>query len=79
MDQEVVSAFNNRVVCPQAAETKNRDLEGRIDGLQVDIGDSRQKQGSMKSELKKFMDVLDGKIDELHEFRQGLSKLGADN
>uniref|UniRef100_A0A3Q2ZS64 Homer scaffold protein 2 n=1 Tax=Kryptolebias marmoratus TaxID=37003 RepID=A0A3Q2ZS64_KRYMA len=66
-------------VRPQSAETKNRELEGRIDGLQIDINDSRQKQGNMKSELKKFMDVLDGKIDELHEFRQGLSKVGADN
>lgn len=64
---------------PQAAETKNKDLEGRISGLQTDIDDSRQKQGNMKGELKKFMDILDGKIDELHEFRQGLSKLGADN
>lgn len=55
------------------------ELEGRIGGLQGDIDDSRQKQGNMKGELKKFMDILDGKIDELHEFRQGLSKLGADN
>ena len=47
--------------------------------LQVDIDDSRQKQHNMKGELKKFMDILDGKIDELHEFRQGLSKLGVDN
>lgn len=63
----------------QAAETKNQELEGRVEGLQGDIDDSRQKQGNMKVELKKFMDVLDGKIDELHEFRQGLSKLGLDN
>ncbi|KAI3377481.1 hypothetical protein L3Q82_008655, partial [Scortum barcoo] len=63
----------------QAAETKNGELEERLGGLQVDINDSRLKQGNMKSELKKFMDILDGKIDELHEFRQGLSKLGADN
>ncbi|XP_026234143.1 homer protein homolog 2 isoform X2 [Anabas testudineus] len=63
----------------QAAETKNKELEGRIEGLQVEINDSRQKQGNMKGELKKFMDILDGKIDELHEFRQGLSKLGVDN
>ncbi|XP_029354371.1 homer protein homolog 2 isoform X2 [Echeneis naucrates] len=63
----------------QAAETKNKELEGRIDGLQMDIDDSHQKQGNMKSELKKFMDILDGKIDELHEVRQGLSKLGIDN
>lgn len=45
----------------------------------MDINDSQQKQGNMKGELKKFMDILDGKIDELHEFRQGLSKLGVDN
>lgn len=63
----------------QAAESKNKELEGRIDGLQLDIDESQQKQGNMKGELKKFMDILDGKIDELHEFRQGLSKLGVDN
>ncbi|XP_019935650.2 homer protein homolog 2 isoform X1 [Paralichthys olivaceus] len=63
----------------QAAETKNKELVGSIEGLQMDIDDSRQKQGSMKGELKKFMDILDGKIDELHEVRQGLSKLGVDN
>ncbi|XP_022605354.1 homer protein homolog 2 isoform X1 [Seriola dumerili] len=63
----------------QAAETKNKELEGRIEGLQLDIDDSQQKQGNMKGELKKFMDILDGKIDELHEVRQGLSKLGVDN
>ncbi|KAM7014695.1 homer protein homolog 2 [Tautogolabrus adspersus] len=63
----------------QAAEVKNGELEGRVGSLQVDIDDSTQKQGHMKGELKKFMDILDGKIDELHEFRQGLSKLGVDN
>uniref|UniRef100_A0A3P8VLT9 Homer scaffold protein 2 n=1 Tax=Cynoglossus semilaevis TaxID=244447 RepID=A0A3P8VLT9_CYNSE len=63
----------------QAAETKNKELEGRLGGLQVEVDDSRRKQGNMKGELKKFMDVLDGKIDELHEVRQGLSKLGIDN
>uniref|UniRef100_A0AAQ4QK81 Homer scaffold protein 2 n=1 Tax=Gasterosteus aculeatus aculeatus TaxID=481459 RepID=A0AAQ4QK81_GASAC len=63
----------------QTAERRNKELEGRVDGLQLDIEDSQQKQGNMKGELKKFMDMLDGKIDELHEFRQGLSKLGVDN
>ncbi|CAK6975513.1 homer protein homolog 2 [Scomber scombrus] len=63
----------------QAAETTNKELEGRIEGLQLDVEESQQKQGNMKGELKKFMDILDGKIDELHEFRQGLSKLGVDN
>uniref|UniRef100_A0A8D3ASN3 Homer scaffold protein 2 n=1 Tax=Scophthalmus maximus TaxID=52904 RepID=A0A8D3ASN3_SCOMX len=63
----------------QAADTKNKELEGRIEGLQVDVDDSLQKQGNMKGELKRFMDILDGKIDELHEVRQGLSRLGVDN
>ena len=50
-----------------------------MEGLSGEIEDSQQKQGNMKGELKKFMDILDGKIDELHEFRQGLSKLGVEN
>lgn len=63
----------------QSAESKNKELEGRIGVLQLDIDESQQKQGNMKGELKNFMDILDGKIDELHEFRQKLSKLGVDN
>ncbi|XP_077419721.1 homer protein homolog 2 isoform X3 [Vanacampus margaritifer] len=63
----------------QTADTKNRELEGRIDGLHMDVDDSRQKQGNIKGELKKLMDVLDVKLDELHEFRRGLSRLGVDN
>nr|XP_020461457.1 homer protein homolog 2 isoform X2 [Monopterus albus] len=63
----------------QAAEMRNKELEGTIEGLQMDINNTRKKQGNMKVELKKFMDILDGKIDELHEVRQGLSKLGVDN
>ncbi|KAJ8340390.1 hypothetical protein SKAU_G00350230 [Synaphobranchus kaupii] len=63
----------------QVAEVKNKDMEDRIETLQADIDDNHHKQGHLRVELKKFMDVLDGKIDELHEFRQGLSKLGADN
>ncbi|XP_015198440.2 homer protein homolog 2 [Lepisosteus oculatus] len=63
----------------QAAERKNKDLEDRMETLRADIDESHHKQGHLKVELKKFLDVLDGKIDELHEFRQGLSKLGIDN
>ena len=55
------------------------ELDGRIGGLQADAEENRQKQGDMQGELQKFMDILDGKIDELHEFRQGLSKLGVGN
>uniref|UniRef100_A0A671SB27 Homer protein homolog 2-like n=1 Tax=Sinocyclocheilus anshuiensis TaxID=1608454 RepID=A0A671SB27_9TELE len=63
----------------QAAETANRDLSEKMTLLQSEIDDSQQKQKNIKSDLKKFMDVLDGKIDELHEVRQGISKLGVDN
>uniref|UniRef100_A0A9J7YX54 Homer scaffold protein 2 n=2 Tax=Cyprinus carpio TaxID=7962 RepID=A0A9J7YX54_CYPCA len=63
----------------QAAETANRDLSEKMTLLQSEIDDSQQNQKNMKSELKRFMDVLDGKIDELHEVRQSISKLGVDN
>ncbi|KAI1904150.1 hypothetical protein AGOR_G00002720 [Albula goreensis] len=63
----------------KAAEQKNKELEARMEVLQKDVGERQQQQGNMKGELKKLMDVLDGKLDELQEFRQGLSKLGADN
>ncbi|XP_048024796.1 homer protein homolog 2 isoform X2 [Megalobrama amblycephala] len=63
----------------QAAELNSRDLSEKMTLLQAEIDDSQQKQKNMKTELKKFMDVLDGKIDELHEVRQGISKLGIDN
>ncbi|XP_050822618.1 homer protein homolog 2 isoform X1 [Gopherus flavomarginatus] len=63
----------------QAAEKKNRDLEEKVRTLRTDVEESRQRQNSLKTELKNFLDVLDGKIDELHDLRQGLSKLGIDN
>uniref|UniRef100_A0AAY4DC39 WH1 domain-containing protein n=1 Tax=Denticeps clupeoides TaxID=299321 RepID=A0AAY4DC39_9TELE len=63
----------------QAAEITKKELSEKIEVLQSDIEDGRQKQGQIKGDLKKFMDVLEGKIDELHEVRQGLSKLGTDN
>nr|XP_033776398.1 homer protein homolog 2 isoform X2 [Geotrypetes seraphini] len=63
----------------QAAEKKNKDLEEKVRTLRMDFEESKHRQGHLKTELKHFLDVLDGKIDELHEFRQGLSKLGVDN
>ncbi|XP_005989683.1 homer protein homolog 2 isoform X2 [Latimeria chalumnae] len=63
----------------QASEKKNKDLEDKIRTLRTDVEDNQHKQGNLKTELKKFLDMLDGKIDELHEFRQGLAKLGVDN
>ncbi|XP_072551577.1 homer protein homolog 2 [Salminus brasiliensis] len=63
----------------QAAEQASKDARGRVTVLQTEVEDSQQKHTHMKTELKKFMDVLEGKIDELHEVRQGLSKLGIDN
>ncbi|XP_052008274.1 homer protein homolog 2-like isoform X1 [Xyrauchen texanus] len=63
----------------KAAELTNRNLNEQMKQLNGEINDSEQKQKNVKTELKKFMDVLDGKIDELHEVRQGISKLGIDN
>nr|XP_056721657.1 homer protein homolog 2 [Euleptes europaea] len=63
----------------QAAETRNQDLEEKVRALQTEVEDSRHRQNNLKTDLQTFLDVLDGKIDELHDFRQGLSKLGIDN
>ncbi|XP_061078667.1 homer protein homolog 2-like isoform X2 [Conger conger] len=62
----------------KAAERKNGELEARVEALQKDVEEKQQQQGSLKRELKKMTDTLDGKLDELQEFRQGLSKLGTD-
>ncbi|XP_061890409.1 homer protein homolog 2 isoform X2 [Entelurus aequoreus] len=63
----------------QVTESRKVELESRMDVLHVDVEDSRQKQSGVKAELKKLTEVLDAKIEELHDFRHGLSRLGADN
>ncbi|KAH0620002.1 hypothetical protein JD844_014488 [Phrynosoma platyrhinos] len=63
----------------QAAEKRNKDLEEKVRALKTEVEDSKHRQNHLKTELQTFLDVLDGKIDELHDFRQGLSKLGVDN
>ncbi|NXS52658.1 HOME2 protein, partial [Brachypteracias leptosomus] len=63
----------------QAAEKKNTDLEEKVRTLRTEVEESKHRQTNLKTELKNFLEVLDGKIDELHDFRQGLSKLGVDN
>ncbi|CAI5792828.1 homolog 2 isoform X1 [Podarcis lilfordi] len=63
----------------QAAEKRNKDLEEKVRALRTEVEESKHRQNNLKTELQTFLDVLDGKIDELHDFRQGLSKLGVDN
>ena len=63
----------------QAAERDNQNLEDKVRSLKTDIEESKYRQRHLKVELKSFLEVLDGKIDDLHDFRRGLSKLGADN
>ncbi|XP_048419106.1 homer protein homolog 2 isoform X1 [Stegostoma tigrinum] len=63
----------------QTAESTNKELENKASSLKTNIEESRQKQSDLKKELTTFLEVLDGKIDELHGFRQGLAKLGMDN
>ncbi|XP_054943875.1 homer protein homolog 2 isoform X3 [Physeter macrocephalus] len=63
----------------ETAERDNQNLEDKVRSLKTDIEESRYRQRHLKVELKSFLEVLDGKIDDLHDFRRGLSKLGADN
>ncbi|XP_023376749.1 homer protein homolog 2 [Pteropus vampyrus] len=63
----------------QAAERDNQNLEDKVRSLKTDIEESKYRQRHLKVELKNFLEVLDGKIEDLHDFRRGLSKLGADN
>ncbi|KAF0876252.1 HOME2 protein, partial [Crocuta crocuta] len=63
----------------EAAERDNQSLEDKVRSLKTDIEESKYRQRHLKVELKSFLEVLDGKIDDLHDFRRGLSKLGADN
>uniref|UniRef100_A0A8C9JGU5 Homer protein homolog 2 n=1 Tax=Panthera tigris altaica TaxID=74533 RepID=A0A8C9JGU5_PANTA len=63
----------------EAAERDNQNLEGKVRSLKTDIEESKYRQRHLKVELKSFLEVLDAKIDGLHDFRRGLSKLGADS
>ncbi|XP_051896143.1 homer protein homolog 2 isoform X2 [Pristis pectinata] len=63
----------------QSAENSNAELESRSKTLKCNVEESRQKYGNLVKELTTFLGILDGKIDELHGFRQGLAKLGMDN
>ncbi|XP_077080535.1 homer protein homolog 2 isoform X2 [Siphateles boraxobius] len=76
---QLMAECENLTAKLQAAELKSQDLSEKLKLLQGEIDGSQHKHKNMKTELKKFMDVLDGKIDELHEVRQGISKLGIDN
>ncbi|XP_073083332.1 homer protein homolog 2 isoform X3 [Manis javanica] len=63
----------------EAAERDNQDLEDKVRSLKTDVEESRCRERHLKAELRSFLEVLDGKLDDLHDFRRGLSKLGADN
>ncbi|XP_073917652.1 homer protein homolog 2 isoform X2 [Castor canadensis] len=63
----------------EAAERDNQNLEDKVLSLKTDVEESQYRQRHLKGELRSFLEVLDGKIDDLHDFRRGLSKLGTDN
>ena len=63
----------------QAAERDNQNLEDKVRSLKTDIEESKYGQRHLKGELKSFLEVLDGKMDDLQDFSRGLSKLGTDN
>ncbi|TKC40554.1 hypothetical protein EI555_008042 [Monodon monoceros] len=61
----------------EAAVSQN--LEDNVCSLKTDIEKSKYRQRHLKVELKSFLEVLDGKTDDLHNFRRGLSMLGANH
>ncbi|XP_072888913.1 LOW QUALITY PROTEIN: homer protein homolog 2 [Hemitrygon akajei] len=63
----------------QSAENSNVELESRSKTLKGNVEESRQKYENLLKDLTTFLGILDGKLDELHGFRQGLAKLGMDN
>ncbi|KAE8617942.1 hypothetical protein XENTR_v10009229 [Xenopus tropicalis] len=63
----------------QDTEMRNQELEEKVRTLKKDMDESRHRHGHLKLELKHFLNVFDGKMDDLHELRQGLSKLQIDN
>ncbi|XP_057350751.1 homer protein homolog 2 isoform X2 [Manis pentadactyla] len=63
----------------EAAERDNQDLEDKVRSLKTDVEESRCRERHLKAELRSFLEVLDGKLDDLHDFRRGLSTLGADD
>ncbi|CAH2274086.1 homer homolog 2 [Pelobates cultripes] len=63
----------------QDAEQRNQELDDKVRTLRKEMDESKHRQGHLKLELKHFLNVLDGKIEDLHEFRLGLSKLEMDN
>ncbi|XP_062922406.1 homer protein homolog 2 isoform X3 [Mobula hypostoma] len=63
----------------QSAENSNAELESRSKTLKCNVEESQQKYENLLKDLTTFLGILDGKLDELHGFRQGLAKLGMDN
>ncbi|XP_012385939.1 homer protein homolog 2 isoform X1 [Dasypus novemcinctus] len=63
----------------EAAERENQNLEDKVRSLKTDVEESKYRQRHLKVELKTFLEALDGKIDDLHDLRRGLARLGADN
>lgn len=48
----------------QAAERDNQNLEDKVRSLKTDMEESKYRQRHLKVELKSFLEVLDGKIDQ---------------
>ncbi|EHB02504.1 Homer protein-like protein 2 [Heterocephalus glaber] len=63
----------------EAAERDNQNLEGKVRSLKADLSKSKNRQRHLKSDLTRFLDGLDKKINDLHEISQGLAELGSDD
>ncbi|XP_078283206.1 homer protein homolog 2 isoform X1 [Rhinoraja longicauda] len=63
----------------QSTESTNAELESKSKTMKCNVEESLRKHGNLVKELNTFLAILDGKMDELHGFRQGLAKLGVNN
>ncbi|XP_069079338.1 homer protein homolog 1 isoform X1 [Pleurodeles waltl] len=59
----------------QEVETRNKDLEGQLADLEQRLEKSQNEQEAFRNNLKTLLEILDGKIFELTELRDNLSKL----
>ena len=63
----------------EAAKRDNQNQRDKVLSLKTDIEESNYWPCHLKAELKNFLKVLDGKINDLHNFCGGLCKLGKEN
>ena len=57
----------------------DQNQEDKARSLKTEAEESKSRQRHLEVEVKSFLEVLDRKIHDLHDFCPGLSKLATDN